>query len=1039
MAITLVSRGVALSGVTSDQTSAIPNGVQAGDLFVGFLAIERENTADPRIRFGGTSNFPSRQGVASAGGRSSTYLYLKTVLSADITNGTIGVTNSGDEIARNGWHFHHSYFTGDIPTNLNNIDINNFSAPPQDIGTDATNSLTSSDITASGTTIPTTWNTENYSLGSVFIGAWHHRRINGGEYSLSPSTGWTLTERERSNKCSSGVIAFIAPSSGSLGSYTASITQNNPDQNSSLVFGIPLSAAQPITYTKTVTATAASFTAQDPIVATEYIKNPHLSVVTQLFLMAQTPAVQVDPGKSVTATAASATAGTPVVQIDPSRSVTATAASATAGTPVVQIDPSRSVTATAVSATAGTPAVQVDLSKSVTATAASATAGTPVVQIDPSRSVTATAVSATAGTPAVQVDPGRSVTATAATATAGTPVVQVDLSRSVTATAATATAGTPVVQIDPGKVPIATAATFTASAIGSISSQVISKNLTATAATAAAQTPTVQIDPSRSVTATAATATAGTPAVQVDLSRSVTATAASATAGTPAVQVDPSRSVTATAVSATAGIPAVQVDPGRSVTATAATVEAFVGLTYNVDVTSASISAIALDVTIVKTQFIDVSNGNTFSATSSTEYGYGYTVADLSSSAEFPSRLISTTFTAERFPEVTATVSAGIINPNVVTDAPEINVSLNVSISASPKKEISRSVTVAAMTTDAYTSYPSSQTIQISLTANTDTQTQIPINNSLNSQVSISREITKIISITSSGFAGAEITGGNIRRDIEALFSISSNVDQSSGSSFEVSADIDGIGSIGAKLSQRLITEADIDGVATIDGPLIRGVDVVTITEIWNVALVELGISTVTEVDTSPQAQLLSTVWNGGFRQQFLADHAFHGAKTTKDLSLYKDSSGNAISPSGSRWKSAYELPSDYIRALTINGLAMQPNSSMGKNAWEIEIVSDGATVPVLKRCLLSNEGSISLEYIMDIGNNNISLISPLVAHACGLSLAAHVATNFGKNPNEQAQLNQKAADALLAAKGVDGQESSPRYFSTTSLLDVRR
>ena len=929
MAITLVSRGVALSGVTSDQTSAIPNGVQAGDLFVGFLAIERENTADPRIRFGGTSNFPSRQGVASTQGRSSTYLYLKTVLSADITNGTIGVTNSGDEIARNGWHFHHSYFTGDIPTNLNNIDINNFSAPPQDIGTDATNSLTSSDITASGTTIPTTWNTENYSLGSVFIGAWHHRRINGGEYSLSPSTGWTLTEVERSNKCSSGVIAFIAPSSGSLGSYTASITQNNPDQNSSLVFGIPLSAAQPITYTKTVTATAASFTAQDPIVATEYIKNPHLSVVTQLFLMAQTPAVQVDPGKSVTATAASATAGTPVVQIDPSRSVTATAASATAGTPAVQVDP--------------------------------------------------------------------------------------------------------------GKVPIATAATFTASAIGSISSQVISKNLTATAATAAAQTPTVQIDPSRSVTATAATATAGTPAVQVDLSRSVTATAASATAGTPAVQVDPSRSVTATAVSATAGIPAVQVDPGRSVTATAATVEAFVGLTYNVDVTSASISAIALDVTIVKTQFIDVSNGNTFSATSSTEYGYGYTVADLSSSAEFPSRLISTTFTAERFPEVTATVSAGIINPNVVTDAPEINVSLNVSISASPKKEISRSVTVAAMTTDAYTSYPSSQTIQISLTANTDTQTQIPINNSLNSQVSISREITKIISITSSGFAGAEITGGNIRRDIEALFSISSNVDQSSGSSFEVSADIDGIGSIGAKLSQRLITEADIDGVATIDGPLIRGVDVVTITEIWNVALVELGISTVTEVDTSPQAQLLSTVWNGGFRQQFLADHAFHGAKTTKDLSLYKDSSGNAISPSGSRWKSAYELPSDYIRALTINGLAMQPNSSMGKNAWEIEIVSDGATVPVLKRCLLSNEGSISLEYIMDIGNNNISLISPLVAHACGLSLAAHVATNFGKNPNEQAQLNQKAADALLAAKGVDGQESSPRYFSTTSLLDVRR
>ena len=117
----------------------------------------------------------------------------------------------------------------------------------------------------------------------------------------------------------------------------------------------------------------------------------------------------------------------------------------------------------------------------------------------------------------------------------------------------------------------------------------------------------------------------------------------------------------------------------------------------------------------------------------------------------------------------------------------------------------------------------------------------------------------------------------------------------------------------------------------------------------------------------------------------------------------------------------------------------MQPNNSMGQNAWEIEIVSNGSEPPTLKRCLLSNENSVSLEYIMDIGNDNISLLSPLVTHACGLALAAHVATNFGKNPSEQQQLNQKAQDALLAAKGVDGQESSPRMFSTTSLLDVRR
>jgi hypothetical protein len=116
----------------------------------------------------------------------------------------------------------------------------------------------------------------------------------------------------------------------------------------------------------------------------------------------------------------------------------------------------------------------------------------------------------------------------------------------------------------------------------------------------------------------------------------------------------------------------------------------------------------------------------------------------------------------------------------------------------------------------------------------------------------------------------------------------------------------------------------------------------------------------------------------------------------------------------------------------------MQPNGSRGQNQWEIEVVSDGESSPTLKRCLLSNEGTISLEYVMDIGDN-IGLLSPLIAHAMGLALAAFVATNFGKPPTEQAFIGQRAADALLAAKGVDGQESSPRMFSSTSLLDVRR
>ena len=312
---------------------------------------------------------------------------------------------------------------------------------------------------------------------------------------------------------------------------------------------------------------------------------------------------------------------------------------------------------------------------------------------------------------------------------------------------------------------------------------------------------------------------------------------------------------------------------------------------------------------------------------------------------------------------------------------------------------------------------------------------------SASTSVSAKYNIDIVTPVSSTVPVGTSHDGGvsNYSREASAGLNILASVDQSSGSVTNASAVIDGFGSIKGPLSAIRNFTAIIDAKGSIGANLLLGADIVTITEIWNVALVELGIATVSENDSSPQAQLLSNVWNGGFRQQFLADHAFHGAKTTKSLSLFTDSNGNAVKPSGSRWSNAYELPTDYIRALTINGLAMQPNTSMGQNAWEIEIVSDGATVPTLKRCLLSNEGSVSLEYIMDIGNSNISLLSPLVAHACGLALAAHVATNFGKNPSEQQQLNQKAQDALLAAKGVDGQESSPRMFSTTSLLDVRR
>jgi len=478
------------------------------------------------------------------------------------------------------------------------------------------------------------------------------------------------------------------------------------------------------------------------------------------------------------------------------------------------------------------------------------------------------------------------------------------------------------------------------------------------------------------------------------------------------------------------------VEYGRTAEPPAIETNASAAITYNE--TATAVFTLKTDLSTSKVDYVKTSTG-VFTLSSSSIGGKTVTPALEAAVFNFPPRTTTSTIVMDRFPEVGASLTVQAPLANFITNAPDLLFGINSVIELNAAKVISRTASAAFKLSDSVAGYPYQRVLQVSLNVNTDTETQSPAAVSLNSQITVKREITKIISVSGSAGTNADITGGKIERDVESTFSFSASTDQASGSTFQVFADIDGIGTVGATLSQRLRTEADIDGVGTIGAPLLQGADVVTITEIWNVALVELGIATVTEVDTSPQAQLLSNVWNGGFRQQFLADHAFHGAKTTKSLSLFTDSSGNAVKPSGSRWSNAYELPTDYIRALTINGLAMQPNTSMGQNAWEIEIVSDGATDPTLKRCLLSNEGSVSLEYIMDIGNDNISLLSPLVAHACGLALAAHVATNFGKNPSEQQQLNQKAQDALLAAKGVDGQESSPRMFSTTSLLDVRR
>ena len=258
----------------------------------------------------------------------------------------------------------------------------------------------------------------------------------------------------------------------------------------------------------------------------------------------------------------------------------------------------------------------------------------------------------------------------------------------------------------------------------------------------------------------------------------------------------------------------------------------------------------------------------------------------------------------------------------------------------------------------------------------------------------------------------------------------------------QIADEINASDSVFVQQPQKTEVTVTIFGNGGIDPNLLKEAQAMSVLNIWNTALTTLGITTIQSINEgSPQQVLLSNVFPL-FKQQFLADHVWNGGKKTKKLSLLTDNAGEVVFPV-SRWSYAYVLPSDSVRIWRLNGLENQPNYTGGfaNNLWEIEVVvSDEDTAnEASTRCLCTNESTATVEYVFDVPDGNLGLLlSPLVKHAMGRSLAVYVAQNFGKNSTEIAQLEALAKEAVLAAKSVDGQEGTPQIMSNTSLLGVR-
>ena len=243
-----------------------------------------------------------------------------------------------------------------------------------------------------------------------------------------------------------------------------------------------------------------------------------------------------------------------------------------------------------------------------------------------------------------------------------------------------------------------------------------------------------------------------------------------------------------------------------------------------------------------------------------------------------------------------------------------------------------------------------------------------------------------------------------------------------------------------------ILISATITGGSALEGlsppSLFTIGEALALIDIYNIALNALGVGTLGGVnDGSPQSTLLTDVFPS-FKRQFLTDYSWNGAKKTAVLSRLQDYNATDVKPVGDRWAYAYVLPDDYLRVLRINGYERYNNTQQHlENAFEIEVVNyaTSATETANKRCLLTEEPTVNLEYIFEPPSSELgTLLGAQTEHALGLALAHYVARNFGKTPQEIAVLAEEARRAITAAKGVDGQEKTQRLRPDLGLIESR-
>ena len=83
------------------------------------------------------------------------------------------------------------------------------------------------------------------------------------------------------------------------------------------------------------------------------------------------------------------------------------------------------------------------------------------------------------------------------------------------------------------------------------------------------------------------------------------------------------------------------------------------------------------------------------------------------------------------------------------------------------------------------------------------------------------------------------------------------------GTVYDAAATLDGVADAEAQFNWMLLDEvATVDGIGSASSEFLTDGELLSVSEVWNTALTVLGVTTVTQGDGTPQAQLLQAIWD---------------------------------------------------------------------------------------------------------------------------------------------------------------------------------